>query len=171
MPRKPTAELTPFEVSYAEIAKLFNVQPTAVRNVLEQFAVNGVMRRSELWNLLQVGVATERGMMPKNENARRQGVQATQRAQIIERDGKRCRYCGKATTRYNLRIDHILPWALGGRNYDTNLVVACDPCNMRKRDKTVHQSRMTLLPPPNGDEQLNELQQRLALGIAKYQFG
>lgn len=54
---------------------------------------------------------------------------ATRKAQLIERDGKRCRHCG---TPRNLTIDHILPRARGGSGDLSNLQLLCRHCNERK---------------------------------------
>jgi len=49
---------------------------------------------------------------------------------ILERDGARCRYCGR--TDAPLHIDHITPIARGGSNELANLQVLCAPCNRAK---------------------------------------
>jgi hypothetical protein len=54
------------------------------------------------------------------------------RAAVFKRDGHACRKCGSA---YDLTIDHILPWSLGGPDTADNLRVLCRSCNSRKRDR------------------------------------
>jgi len=49
---------------------------------------------------------------------------------ILDRDGARCRYCGR--TDGPLHIDHITPIARGGSNELANLQVLCAPCNRAK---------------------------------------
>jgi hypothetical protein len=51
------------------------------------------------------------------------------RALIFARDGHVCPECG-ATER--LSIDHIVPFARGGRTIESNLRVLCRPCNSAK---------------------------------------
>lgn len=54
---------------------------------------------------------------------------ASVRRLILERDGYRCRHCGRT---HKLSIDHITPRKLGGPSDETNLQVLCRPCNARK---------------------------------------
>ena len=52
------------------------------------------------------------------------------REYLLERDKRRCRYCGKGKRR--LEIDHIQPKSKGGSNRVNNLTMACRPCNEKK---------------------------------------
>ena len=52
------------------------------------------------------------------------------REYLLERDKRRCRYCGNGKRR--LEIDHIQPKSKGGSNRVSNLTMACRPCNQRK---------------------------------------
>lgn len=55
-------------------------------------------------------------------------------ATLAERDGGRvCFYCGADEPR--LQVDHVVPRAFGGSDWICNLVLACQPCNVRKRQK------------------------------------
>lgn len=51
---------------------------------------------------------------------------------ILERDGFRCRYCGRGPEATELEVDHVLPVAAGGTNDPSNLVAACKACNRGK---------------------------------------
>jgi len=53
---------------------------------------------------------------------------ATRRA-VYERDGYRCRLCGRSR---DLTLDNICPWSLGGSDEISNLQTLCRPCNCRK---------------------------------------
>jgi 5-methylcytosine-specific restriction endonuclease McrA len=78
---------------------------------------------------------------------------------IAERDGGWCcHYCGQALANWSAgqrpgcfrnwqghqhtnglcfpELDHVVPRAHGGSNKVANLVLACDPCNRTKRDRT-----------------------------------
>ena len=44
----------------------------------------------------------------------------------------KCAYCGSTE---DLGIDHVIPFEHGGSDMPFNLVVACFPCNIAKRDK------------------------------------
>lgn len=54
------------------------------------------------------------------------------RFEILRRDDFRCRYCGLKAEAAELRVDHVIPVALGGSDEPANLVTACEPCNTGK---------------------------------------
>lgn len=54
------------------------------------------------------------------------------RFEVLRRDNHTCRYCGGAAPDIPLRVDHVIPVALGGADDPSNLVTACDPCNTGK---------------------------------------
>ncbi|MET7395598.1 HNH endonuclease [Dactylosporangium sp. NPDC005572] len=54
------------------------------------------------------------------------------RFEVFRRDGFRCRYCGATPDEAQLRPDHVVPEALGGKTEPTNLVTACEDCNAGK---------------------------------------
>lgn len=54
------------------------------------------------------------------------------RFEILRRDRFRCHYCGFTAADAELRVDHVIPEALGGTDDPSNLVTACDPCNSGK---------------------------------------
>jgi 5-methylcytosine-specific restriction endonuclease McrA len=62
------------------------------------------------------------------------------RAGVMNRDGRRCAYCGRAAT----TIDHVLPRSRGGANSWLNTVACCYACNQRKGDRTPAEARMPL---------------------------
>lgn len=49
-------------------------------------------------------------------------------------EGTPCHYCG--TTEGPFHVDHKQPISRGGDDHWTNLVQACESCNLRKNDKT-----------------------------------
>lgn len=63
------------------------------------------------------------------------------RRKLLEAD-PHCRYCRRPvrsdTTRprFMATIDHILPQNRGGRTEASNVVLACEVCNMAKGDRT-----------------------------------
>lgn len=69
---------------------------------------------------------------------------AWSRPGVLNRDGRKCGYCGKLGT----TVDHVTPASRGGRNSWQNTVTACDPCNQRKGDRTPEQAGMVLLVKP-----------------------
>lgn len=54
------------------------------------------------------------------------------RFEILRRDNHQCRYCGAQAPDIPLRVDHVVPVALGGSDDPSNLVTACEPCNTGK---------------------------------------
>lgn len=59
------------------------------------------------------------------------------RIKVFERDGYKCRYCGKQLTRFTCTLDHVTPVVAGGTNSLDNLVTACLGCNSRKHQRPV----------------------------------
>ena len=53
---------------------------------------------------------------------------------VISRCQFRCVYCGALAGDVVLVIDHVVPVAKGGSNDESNLVAACDDCNLGKSD-------------------------------------
>lgn len=57
------------------------------------------------------------------------------RFEILERDGYKCRYCGRGEDECSLQIDHIKPISKGGKSTYDNLQTLCEDCNKQKDDK------------------------------------
>jgi len=56
------------------------------------------------------------------------------REYLLERDGRKCAYCGATNT--PLQIEHITPKSRGGSNRVTNLTLSCSSCNQEKGTRT-----------------------------------
>lgn len=69
---------------------------------------------------------------------------ALSRRAIMARDGHRCQYCGAHAD----SIDHVVPRSRGGPHSWDNVVAACRPCNVRKRDRMLSDSGMRLKRAP-----------------------
>ncbi|TFV94435.1 HNH endonuclease [Algoriphagus kandeliae] len=67
------------------------------------------------------------------------------RANLFRRDNGECQYCG---SNRHLTIDHVLPRSKGGKTSWTNLVTACNRCNVNKGDKTPEEAGMPLKITP-----------------------
>lgn len=50
-------------------------------------------------------------------------------ADLIERDGSACVWCGRELWRTDLTVEHLLPRTRGGHTTLENLAVACRACN------------------------------------------
>ena len=57
------------------------------------------------------------------------------RFEIFERDGYKCRYCGRGEDECSLQIDHIKPISKGGKSTYDNLQTLCEDCNKQKDNK------------------------------------
>jgi 5-methylcytosine-specific restriction endonuclease McrA len=69
---------------------------------------------------------------------------ALSRRAVFARDNHRCQYCGGHAD----SIDHVLPRSRGGLHVWENVVAACRPCNLRKRDRTPDDAGMHLVRHP-----------------------
>lgn len=72
-----------------------------------------------------------------HEKTPRASLGRSQRFAILERDGFRCRYCGRAAPDVVLHVDHIHPKSRGGTDDDSNLGASCVDCNFGKRDRVL----------------------------------
>jgi 5-methylcytosine-specific restriction endonuclease McrA len=63
---------------------------------------------------------------------------------VFARDSHSCQYCGdRAET-----LDHVVPRSRGGSHSWENVVAACRPCNVRKADQLLPDTRLVLRRPP-----------------------
>ena len=56
------------------------------------------------------------------------------RSYLLEKFGRRCAYCGRGETAFEL--DHIQPRSRGGSNRVSNLALSCHACNVAKGEHT-----------------------------------
>jgi 5-methylcytosine-specific restriction endonuclease McrA len=73
---------------------------------------------------------------------RRAPIRARMRFDILQRDGFRCRYCGRPGSAPGmvLHVDHVVPLAAGGTSTEDNLLTACEECNLGKSTMALLQS-------------------------------
>jgi len=57
------------------------------------------------------------------------------RNNVYIRDSGKCQYCGTAIERKDATLDHVIPFARGGKTTWENCTTACSPCNAAKSDK------------------------------------
>lgn len=67
------------------------------------------------------------------------------KASVIKRDRSICAYCTKKLGGDEVTLDHLIPKAHHGPYAEWNLVVACQPCNLKRG--------MTYPPPPTSHTQ------------------
>jgi 5-methylcytosine-specific restriction endonuclease McrA len=68
------------------------------------------------------------------------------RRALFARDGWQCVYCGSSGGR--LTPDHVVPRSRGGDSVWENVVTSCAPCNLRKGDRLLEETKMELRSPP-----------------------
>jgi 5-methylcytosine-specific restriction endonuclease McrA len=69
------------------------------------------------------------------------------RFNVFLRDRFRCQYCGGGFPSEDLTFDHLVPRSRGGRTTWTNVVTACQHCNLVKGSRTPQECRMHPLRP------------------------
>lgn len=74
---------------------------------------------------------------------------------VYYRDKFTCQYCNEKLARNELTIDHVVPksrWKdfgnKGSANIFENTVTACQPCNIKKKNRTPQEAGMVLLNQP-----------------------
>lgn len=67
------------------------------------------------------------------------------RREVLRRDKYACQYCGSTK---KLTLDHVIPRSKGGKHSWDNVVIACEPCNSRKGDRTPTQAGLVLRTKP-----------------------
>lgn len=70
-------------------------------------------------------------------------IRPEKRKAIYCRDGGMCCYCDATT---DLTLDHIIPNARGGHNYENNLITACARCNKRRQDMEFEDFMLRIAP-------------------------
>ena len=80
------------------------------------------------------------------EYVRPQKRVAFTRFNLFLRDEFRCQYCG---SKGDLTFDHVLPRSRGGVTSWENVVAACAPCNLKKANRLLKRSGLTLRRRPH----------------------
>lgn len=70
----------------------------------------------------------------KRPQSKRTALSKRLRLLVLERDGFRCRLCGKTARETKLEVDHKVPVAKGGTDSLNNLWTLCFDCNRGKAD-------------------------------------
>jgi len=68
---------------------------------------------------------------------------------VCQRDEWTCVYCGTPVNSDTYSIDHVVPRSRGGRSTFENTVCCCKPCNARKADKLLSETKMKLRRKPS----------------------
>jgi 5-methylcytosine-specific restriction endonuclease McrA len=75
-------------------------------------------------------------VMMLNEYFKKKSYVRLSKRNVFLRDRYRCQYCGEHCTDETATLDHVLPYAQGGKSTWTNLSTACKPCNYKKGSHT-----------------------------------
>lgn len=70
------------------------------------------------------------------------------RFNVFLRDQWLCQYCGENYKTSELTFDHVIPRSKGGRTMWTNIVTACQCCNMTKGNRLPAEAKMFPLQEP-----------------------
>jgi 5-methylcytosine-specific restriction endonuclease McrA len=76
---------------------------------------------------------------------------AISRRGVFARDEHRCQYCGERAE----TLDHVVPRSRGGGHTWDNVVAACRPCNVRKADRFLSETRLELGRAPDRPRRLS----------------
>ncbi len=109
-----------------KVSCLTYYESLTIRTVSKEYQYPAVIRLNEYKNIPFKGVLLNRN-------------------NLFRRDRGECQYCG---SKKNLTIDHVIPKSKGGKTNWSNLITACNRCNVTKGDKTPEQSGMMLRSKP-----------------------
>ena len=70
------------------------------------------------------------------------------RFNVFLRDHFKCQYCGDKFRTQELTFDHVVPRSRGGRTAWTNIVTACQGCNLTKGSLTPREAEMFPIHEP-----------------------
>ncbi len=74
---------------------------------------------------------------------------AMSRKAVMARDNHQCQYCNAPAD----SLDHIIPKSKGGPHTWENVVAACRPCNLGKRDRYLEDTGMRLARVPRAPKE------------------
>lgn len=76
----------------------------------------------------------------KNGSAtpKRTPIPSKMRLQVLERDRKTCRFCGRRAPDVQLHVDHVIAVSKGGTNDLKNLQTLCQDCNLGKGNRKIN---------------------------------
>lgn len=114
--------------SYAEISPLLQrPRPTLGESLLMLGA--GLTLSLAVFKLVQAAVDEDFGGRHFPEHFRHELI-----ARHLDRHGATCPRCRERVRVRDFSVDHVVPWARGGRTSAQNAQVLCRYCNSRKRD-------------------------------------
>ena len=115
------------------LARELGASNTSIRNSVKN-AERKILDHAD--ELLKLAIIDERLGVAESWWERRTSARRKLK-DVIDRDGERCYLCGITLTIDEAELEHIVPRSLGGTNDQTNLAVACRPCNTTKAANVV----------------------------------
>ena len=107
---------------------------------LERNSPESKQKRREKRERRQKLNATPKVVAQRRNGARSRQVPAKVRDEVYVRDGGRCAYVGtngkRCTERQGLHVDHIMPFARGGKAAASNLRLLCAQHNMLEAERS-----------------------------------
>jgi 5-methylcytosine-specific restriction endonuclease McrA len=97
--------------------------------------------RSPNWEFSLPSVIALKEFMPVSRRP------AFTRFNVFLRDRFICQYCGGHFLPQDLTFDHVVPRSRGGKTSWDNVVTACSPCNLTKKNYLTHEINMKPLSP------------------------
>ena len=106
------------------------------RNILQNLGNEAVNELIEDRTHMVVAALTNQTLQRAARQTKPRKIGKRMKTIFEESDGK-CHYCATSLVLDGKwQIEHKMPRALGGGDEPTNLVAACVPCNVAKRDRT-----------------------------------
>lgn len=134
---KPVGSLEDDDARLAQAASV----PIRTWKRIKSAALTGFELRDRQWTHPRLKATYERYVeavtVQSGLRKSKRVLSAKVRFAILERDGFRCVYCGRAADQVTLEVDHIKPKALGGTDEPDNLRTACFDCNAGKSDRII----------------------------------
>jgi hypothetical protein len=92
------------------------------------------MRACQLFTQYKRGEITLEQLLRPSRTPARPPLRARLRYEVLNRDGHRCRSCGRSAEHRGVRleVDHIRPVCAGGSDDPSNLRALCEECNRGK---------------------------------------
>ncbi len=126
--------LTTFERDFQVFHDSIESLPSKIANARKFTAIGHIKKFNRGWDRIRsINAYISQHIVIDYADARRLANAAIRpdwrRANILNKQGGKCRYCGAME---ELTIDHILPVFRGGNSNDENLQGLCGTCNARK---------------------------------------
>ncbi|MGK0288750.1 MAG: 5-methylcytosine-specific restriction endonuclease McrA [bacterium] len=111
-------------------SRVFNIE-TWLRRLLKISPITAVSQELVSFDMQRM----QRSEVSKNEDQEARLHQYKGKEYLLEKWKRTCAYCGKKGT--SLEVEHIVSKSKGGTDRDSNLTLACTPCNKKKGNRPI----------------------------------